>query len=147
MYGMKAFGWRPHREAHSKYYLPEAVYPLPYLPDYLTGPAYMFTVDLVKPLLRAHELWMNGTGRGRWFPLEDVYVTGLLTKEMGFENVVDRSDLFVNEFVPASRVCAIKNVISVHRMKAKDHEKLHQALKNAGEKCEKAAGGVNKTVG
>ena len=50
MYGRLAKGWNPRRNKTSKHFVDTATYSKTIYPDFLTGPAYLFTSDIVNDM-------------------------------------------------------------------------------------------------
>ena len=69
--GHLAHAWLPNRNAESKYFLSSQEFPFEVLPDFVTGPAYLVSGALVRPLLDA-------ALEERWITLEDVFLTGVV---------------------------------------------------------------------
>lgn len=99
----------PRRNAKSKWYLSEEVYPDSTFPPYLSGAGYVFTTDLAAKISLASRYV-------RPIPMEDVYV-GLCLKKVGVRPVYGRSmfwlrNLFEVRHLPYDR-CAFAKLIIV----------------------------------
>uniref|UniRef100_A0A7N8YDI9 Hexosyltransferase n=1 Tax=Mastacembelus armatus TaxID=205130 RepID=A0A7N8YDI9_9TELE len=74
---------RPRRDSHSKWHIPEELYPEDSFPPYVSGAGYVFSADLAGRISWASRfVWM--------IPLEDVYV-GLCLRVLGVQPVYSRS--------------------------------------------------------
>lgn len=71
MVGHLVHNWQPNRNSESKYFLSKREFPAEVLPDFVTGPAYLVTGALVRPLLEA-------ALDEHWLTLEDVFLTGIV---------------------------------------------------------------------
>ena len=76
-----------HREG--KWEVSRAEYPLERYPKYASGSAYVIQIPLASELLEASKYV-------RWFSMEDVYVTGILAKEVKANHVTmnNKFDMF-----------------------------------------------------
>ncbi|KAI1280919.1 Beta-1,3-galactosyltransferase 2 [Halotydeus destructor] len=72
--GKLARKWKPHREAASKWYVPQSAFNGTMYPNFATGPAYMFTGDAAQQLLET-SLALTP------IYLEDVYMTGIVAEK------------------------------------------------------------------
>ncbi|XP_064476299.1 beta-1,3-galactosyltransferase 1-like [Ornithodoros turicata] len=76
IWGKLAQHWTPFRNSVSKWYLPVRVYKKPVFPDFLAGPAYLFTGDCAPVLY-------NVSFTVPYLPLEDVFLTGVVAQKAG----------------------------------------------------------------
>ncbi|KAG7301702.1 hypothetical protein JYU34_014679 [Plutella xylostella] len=67
--------YSPNRERGSKYYVSKVIYPSNEYPPFASGPAYLMTSDVAQALRTAAYF-------ERYFPLEDVFFTGLLAQKL-----------------------------------------------------------------
>ncbi|KAB7505308.1 Beta-1,3-galactosyltransferase 5 [Armadillidium nasatum] len=71
MYGRLAKGWKPVRNKKSKYFVDTSTYSRIRYPDFLTGPAYLLTNDVIE---KSYNKLLSTV----FFFLEDVLVTGFV---------------------------------------------------------------------
>ena len=71
--GHLARNWKPIRNEKSKYYISNDEFKGKVFPNFMTGPAYVLTNDIIKPI---YEAALNET----YFKLEDVFFTGMVPK-------------------------------------------------------------------
>nr|XP_018896737.1 PREDICTED: beta-1,3-galactosyltransferase 5-like [Bemisia tabaci] len=102
-FGKLAKSWGALRDFKSKYYVsPEQFAPSHY-PDFVTGPAYLFTSDIVR------ESYVEAL-RAKFMPLEDVFMTGLVAQ------VIKVTHVHCPEFYNWDKkvgACEMKHYISV----------------------------------
>ncbi|XP_067139658.1 beta-1,3-galactosyltransferase 1-like [Centruroides vittatus] len=114
MYGLLAHQWKPSRDPENKWFMPVETFPNYFYPDFLAGPAYLFTGDCA-PILYEESL--------KTVPLhlEDVFVTGILAEATG----VKRLRLIgVNNLHQIITPCSYKTMINSHEHSAKDIRRL-----------------------
>ncbi|ODN06437.1 Beta-1,3-galactosyltransferase 1 [Orchesella cincta] len=101
LYGRLARKWKPVRNKRSKYYISFQQYKKTVYPDFNTGPAYLFSTRIVRPLF---EKGMEKT----YLKLEDVYTTGIVAEELGIKriNIADFANKKVN--FHKTGFCALK---------------------------------------
>ena len=71
MYGRLAKGRNPRRNKTSKHFVDTETYSKTEYPDFLTGPAYLFTSDIINDMF-------NKALDTVFFYLEDVFLTGIV---------------------------------------------------------------------
>lgn len=125
IYGRLAKKWKPIRNRKSKYYVsPQQYFPTTF-PHFTTGPAYLFTADIV------HELYAKSLNQ-TYLKLEDVYTTGIVAQQLNIKRIQ------VNEFLNrriAFNQCNIKKAISLHMIKANEQFDLWKKLLDTNAKC------------
>jgi hypothetical protein len=70
-------GKSPLRNIKHQWFLPECIHPDQY-PEYVNGPGYVMTKNIIKPLLDALEEYS-----GPVFDIEDAFITGVLAEKAG----------------------------------------------------------------
>lgn len=125
IYGRLAKKWRPIRNKKSKYYVSPALYAPKNFPDFVTGPSYLLTTDML------HELFEASLTHA-FLKLEDVYMTGIISE------MVHVKRKHVNEFLNrriAFNPCAVRKAISIHMVKGKEQFDLWKKLLDVDLKC------------
>lgn len=125
IYGRLAKKWRPIRNKKSKYYVSPALYAPKNFPDFVTGPSYLLTTDMLRELY-------NASLKHAFLKLEDVYMTGIISE------MVKVKRKHVNEFLNrriAFNPCAIRKAISIHMVKGKEQFDLWKKLLDVDLKC------------
>lgn len=125
IYGRLAKKWKPIRNKKSKYYISTGQFSASIFPPFTTGPAYVFTSDIV------HELYVRSLHEV-YLKLEDVFTTGIVAQQLGIKRV------HVNEFLNrriAFNPCNIRKSISVHMIKANEQFDLWKKLLDQTTKC------------
>lgn len=125
IYGRLAKKWRPIRNRKSKYYVSPALYAPKNFPDFVTGPSYLLTTDMLKEMYEA-------SLTHAFLKLEDVYMTGIVSEMVGVKRK------HVNEFLNrriAFNPCAIRKAISIHMVKGKEQFDLWKKLLDVDLKC------------
>lgn len=98
---------KPDTDRKSKWYTPRAIYANRTYPPYLSGSAYVMSTDLVDALLGA-------VTRRKLFWLEDIYITGLLSRDVGAQ-LID-SARFAYTKVPLSDPCRYTSLFAAHEL-------------------------------
>lgn len=120
-------GARPIHDQWSKWYTPQYMFREGKYPNYLSGTGYVFSGDLVEPLL-------NAALSTPYFHLEDVFITGICAKKIGLRP----TDNFGFNYQPrAVSPCVYKEVIMGHGVKPSEMVKLWNMLNqpNTVAKC------------
>ncbi|GAB6026557.1 hypothetical protein CHUAL_012973 [Chamberlinius hualienensis] len=107
IFGREAYNWRPVRSKSSAYYVEENVWTSSIYPDFVTGPAYLLTMDSVPVLLKY-------VSKVPFFFLEDVYITGILAAKASVARI--HLPKFRNTYVPVNP-CVYHKIISIHHLK------------------------------
>ncbi|RZF33647.1 hypothetical protein LSTR_LSTR007025 [Laodelphax striatellus] len=125
IYGRLARKWKPIRNIRSKYFVSSRQFSPPVFPDFVTGPAYLLSGDVM------HDLYTNALGRN-YLKLEDVYTTGIVAE------VINVSRIHVNEFLNKRipfNPCNVKKSISIHMIKYHEQFDLWKKLLDGRSKC------------
>ena len=117
---------KPNNVRTSKWYTPHALYPNRTYPPYLSGSAYVMSADLLTGLLRA------ATHR-KLFWLEDVYITGLLSMDVGAQLV--HNERFSYTKVSLSDPCRYESLLASHELTPTDLRTLWAVLHRPDSTC------------
>jgi hypothetical protein len=106
-YGYLAEGWPPIRYESSKYFLPFEQFSENTFPDFLTGPAYLFSTVIVQSFFE------KGL-ESKFLQLEDVFMTGVIAEAMNVTRVrvAEFQNIAIN--VENTSRCELSNYISIH---------------------------------
>ncbi|XP_064078382.1 uncharacterized protein LOC135195821 isoform X2 [Macrobrachium nipponense] len=126
MYGRLAKGWKPVRNKKSKYYIDVATYKKTKYPDFLTGPAYLFTSDIVD------DIYQKALGT-TFFVLEDVLVTGIVGESLRIRRVGDSR--FRNEKIKLTDTCTLMKTVSIHMVKYEEQFDIYKRTLDGKAKC------------
>jgi len=126
IFGRLAKGWKPIRNKKSKYYVDIGSYSKTTYPDFLTGPAYLFTRDIVTDVY-------NRVLDTPFFFLEDVLVTGIVSEALKIKRIGEAR--FRNERVRTSQICKLLQAISIHMVKYEEQFKIYEITMNGQTKC------------
>jgi len=128
LYGRLARKWKPVRNKRSKYYISFQQYKKTVYPDFNTGPAYLFSTRIVRPLF---EKGMEKT----YLKLEDVYTTGIVADELGIKriNIADFANKKVN--FHKTGFCALSKLISMHMVAYHEQFELWKKILDGRTKC------------
>lgn len=126
MYGRLAKGWKPVRNKKSKYYIDTATYSKTKYPDFLTGPAYLFTNDIVD------DIYQKALGT-TFFVLEDVLVTGIVGESLRIRRVGDSR--FRNEKIKLTDTCSLMKTVSIHMVKYEEQFDIYKRTLDGKAKC------------
>ncbi|XP_037090518.1 beta-1,3-galactosyltransferase 5-like [Pollicipes pollicipes] len=134
LFGKLARRWKPIRNAKSKYYLSPQAFPGKYLPDFMTGPAYMLTGDLVSSL---HKAALSAV----FLPLEDVLVTGVVGEQLKVRRVHAKE--FINDRIKID-TCKFQTAVSVHMVRFEEQFDIWKRISDGRSHC---ASGYRPTGG
>ena len=110
IYGRLGHEWKPHQNIPSKHFVDNERFSAKYHSDFLTGPAYLFTRDIV-------ELLFEKSLKSPFLYLEDVLINGIIGESLKIQRV--GVSLFKNTKVNTADICELKNTISIHGIKKK----------------------------
>lgn len=124
-FGRLAKKWRPIRKSSSKYYVSPVQYSANIFPDFTTGPAYLFTSDVVSDVYtKALET--------TYLKLEDVFTTGVVAQALKIKR--QHVNEFFNKRIPLN-ACTVKKGISIHMIKFHEQFELWKKLLDNRTKC------------
>lgn len=124
--GKVAKRWQPIRNKKSYYYVSPGEFNEKYYPDFTTGPAYVMTNDVIGRIYNAS---MNGV----FFKLEDVYLTGVVARNVSVTRV-SRPE-FYNSRPKKVDACTVKKYAAVHMLKPEEVMMLWSSLFGDSLKC------------
>jgi hypothetical protein len=106
-YGRLVEGWKPVRSEDSQYFLPFDQFSESTFPDFVTGPAYLFSTGIVQSFF---EKGMES----RFLQLEDVFMTGVIAEAMNVTRVrvAEFENIAIN--VEKTSRCELSKYISIH---------------------------------
>lgn len=116
---------QPVRRKDTKYFVSRQQFPGHFFPDFVTGPAYLITGDLVRELFEA-------SLRHPFLPLEDVYVTGIVAQEVKAR--LRHLPQLLNRKIRYD-TCVLRKYISIHRVKFNKQLHLWKKIMNKDIKC------------
>lgn len=125
IYGRLARKWKPIRNSRSKYFVSVKQFSPPIFPDFVTGPAYLLSGDVM------HDLYKHALGRN-YLKLEDVFTTGIVAEAISVKRF--HVNEFLNKRIPFN-VCNIKKSISIHMVKYHEQFDLWKKLLDGRSKC------------
>lgn len=126
IYGRMAKGWKPVRNKKSKYYIDTNTYSKARYPDFLTGPAYLLTSDVVDDI---YQKALDTT----FFVLEDVLVTGIVAESLRIRRIGDSR--FRNEKIKLTDTCSLLKTISIHMVKYEEQFDIYKRTLDGKAKC------------
>lgn len=109
MWGWLYHKYKPVRNKSNKWYVSEKTYAKDVYPDFLSGGSYLISGDSVTILA-------EGTEYEPFYPLEDVYLTGLVAEKVS----INRKNMagFFFEHMPYRRPCAVPKLVTSHNWSA-----------------------------
>lgn len=125
IYGRLAKKWKPIRNRKSKYFVSPKQFSHSVFPDFTTGPAYLFTGDIV------HDMYTNAL-KTTYLKLEDVFTTGIVAQSINVKRI--HINEFINKRIPFN-ICNIKKSISIHMIKFYEQFDLWKKLLDGRSKC------------
>ncbi|XP_030040761.1 beta-1,3-galactosyltransferase 5 [Manduca sexta] len=111
-----------HRDEYNKWYIPRWLFPRDVVPEYLSGPGYIFNTKYINEILKtARKIPMIN--------LEDIYFTFLVSKEaLGLELSDDKR---MNVFKPLLPfICNYWSLASAHSLTPQELETLWKRIEN-----------------
>ncbi|CAG0914255.1 unnamed protein product [Notodromas monacha] len=129
VFGRLAVKWGPVRNKKSKYYVSPAEFQGKRYPNFVTGPAYLITMDAVSKLL-------NGvlSSGYTYFKLEDVFITGIVAEQTGVRLVNAKEITNVSPPVKIT-ACMLSKVITYHDVNPKKLYQFWTMVRTDGMQC------------
>lgn len=120
---------KPYRDPTSKWYVPKTSYPREILPPFLSGTAYLVSINVIPHLL-------NGARNTPAIALEDVYLTGLVASEQLKLRLSKLEG--IERFRPRwESACAYKTTLTAHGFTPGElRDTTHMALAVADDACD-----------
>ncbi|CAL4109887.1 unnamed protein product [Meganyctiphanes norvegica] len=128
MYGRLGHHWTPNRNKKSKYFVDEKSYTAKYYPDFLSGPAYLFTSDI-------SEILLEKTLNTIFLPLEDVLINGIVGESLMIKRI--GVSPFQNMKVKISDTCELMWSLSIHGITYEEQFDIHKRTLNGKADCKK----------
>lgn len=126
MFGRIAKGWKPVRSKKSKYYVDMGTYSKSTYPEFVTGPAYLFTSDIVDDIY-------NKILETDFFFLEDVLITGIIGEALKIRRLGESR--FRNEKIKVTDTCKLMQTISIHMVKYEEQFDIYKRTLDGKTKC------------
>ncbi|PRD35197.1 UNVERIFIED_CONTAM: Beta-1-3-galactosyltransferase 2 [Trichonephila clavipes] len=124
--GELAHEWHPVRSSKNKWFTSYTDYPFNVYPDFVFGPSYLLTGDIIK-LLYEESIQM------KTFHLEDVYITGFVAEKLN----IKRINLPAMFNTPRDlQPCNFKNLLSSHGHTPPDMRRHWMWLTRRNFKCD-----------
>ena len=121
-------GAEPIRDETSKWYTPTKLYPDSLYPTYVSGTAYVISVDLIPDLHRS-------CFQTELFWIEDVYITGLCARNTQAVHIYN-AKFGYKKRLPSP--CLFQVVITAHRMEPFELLKVWGELRRPDLRCDLA---------
>lgn len=115
---------KPYDFIAHKYYMPQAMYPLDTYPDFLSGIAYVMSMDVV-PIL--YETALNTS----YIHLEDVFLTGICADKANITRL--HNILFQAKIIRYN--CTSKGIITLHDLKDNDMKYIYKNSLDVHQNC------------
>ena len=116
---------KPTRDKSSKWFVPGNEYASTTYPPFLSGTAYLMSRDTVREL---HKVTKYVTT----FPLEDVFVTGILAKKAGIRPQDHPGFSYRHRDLDP---CSVRKTISTHKVEPREMEKVWRDARRRKEEC------------
>ena len=126
MYGRLGKGWKPIRSKKSKYFVDAQTYSKTTFPEFVTGPAYLFTSDIVEELY-------NKILTTDYLFLEDVFITGIIGEYLKIRRIGDSR--FRNDKIKLGDTCKLIQTISIHMVKYEEQFDIYKRTLDGKTKC------------
>jgi hypothetical protein len=127
-YGRLVEGWEPVRSEDSQYFLPFEQFSESTFPDFVTGPAYLFSTGI------AQSFFEKGM-ESRFLQLEDVFMTGVLAEAMNVSRV--RVTEFENTAINVEKTgrCELSKYISIHMIRFDEQFAIWRKILDGKNEC------------
>jgi hypothetical protein len=129
IYGHFVRNGEPDRRETSKFFLSYDQFSGNTFPDYVTGPAYLFSSTLI-----AQSFFDKGM-ESRFNPMEDVFVTGLLAEALNVSRVEVAEFQSFPIRLAMKNNCALSKYISIHRVSYHEQFEIWRRLSDGKEEC------------
>jgi hypothetical protein len=93
------------RDIKNPWFMPECIHPDPVYPYYMSGPGYVMTKDIIKPLLDTLEEYS-----GPVFDIDDAFITGVLAEKAGVRRHDHKKFKFTDQCEKRTDVCFMFDV-------------------------------------
>jgi hypothetical protein len=93
------------RGIENKWFMPEYIYPDPVYPEYVNGPGYVMTKNIIKLLLDVLKEYS-----GPVLDIDDVFITGVLAEKAGVERYDSNKFKFTNQCEKQTDVCSMFDI-------------------------------------
>ncbi|CAG9810504.1 unnamed protein product [Chironomus riparius] len=121
IYGRMAESLVPVRSKKSKFYVSHDEYYGQSYPKFITGPAYMMTIDCVR-------LIYDAVLDAKYFKLEDVFITGIIANLVGIKRI--NTEEFKKSDPELITKCELKDIVSVNGVTVDQHYDFWYVLNN-----------------
>lgn len=118
--------WRPFRDPSSHYYLSPEQYSASMFPDFLTGPAYLFTSDVVSDVY-------TKALKTTYLKLEDVFITGIVAPSLNIKQ--QHIGEFYNIKILLNPCATIKKGFSIHEVEFHEQFDIWKKLLDGRSEC------------
>ncbi|XP_031639478.1 beta-1,3-galactosyltransferase 1-like [Contarinia nasturtii] len=115
---------KPIRDFRSKWFAPRYMYDKTNYPNYLSGTAYVFTMDASEKLYNASMVMPI-------LHLEDVYLTGICAENA----TITPQDHPLFNYLPYSHLCEVRGMITVHEIKSIAMRKAYNFVMKSNVTC------------
>jgi beta-1,3-galactosyltransferase 1 len=119
-------GASPIRNKKSKWFVPKGEFPQGRYPNYCSGSAYSFSVNIAADLY-------SKSKETPVFWLEDIYITGILAKKVSMRHIHNKGFQFWKTTI--GKPCSFKKVITSHRVSPSVLRSLWKAIHRHELKC------------
>jgi hypothetical protein len=129
IYGHLVRAGEPDRRETSKFFLSYEQFSGNTFPDYVTGPAYLFSSTLIAP-----SFFEKGM-EARFNPMEDVFVTGLLAEALNVSRVEVAEFQSFPIQLEMTNDCELSKYISIHRVSYRGQLEIWRRLSDGRTEC------------
>jgi hypothetical protein len=129
IYGHLVTAGEPDRNETSKFFLSYDQFSGNTFPDYVTGPAYLFSSTLIAP-----SFFEKGM-ESRFNPMEDVFVTGVLAEALNVSRVEVAEFQSFPIQLEMTNDCDLSKYISIHRVSYHEQFEIWRRLSDGKTEC------------
>jgi hypothetical protein len=108
MTGALFYGTKPIRDVYYPWFVPECLFPDVYYPDYMSGGAYVMTINIIKPLIKTLDEYP-----GPVFHIDDAFITGVVAEKAGIKRYQSDKFTYNNQCEKRTDVCFMFNAFSL----------------------------------
>lgn len=121
-------GVKPVADVTSKWYSPYYLFPFEMYPPYLSGTAYLMSLNVV------HRLY-NISLQTPFFHLEDVYITGICANKTGVKRTHHPLFFYSSIKEKDKQFCSLRGMVSQHHLTPTDMKQAFDLATNTSVKC------------
>lgn len=129
--GFKICSSKPNRDFTNKWFVPRYMYSDEFYPDYVTGGAYVMTIEAAQRLYKS-------SLTTPLFLFEDVYLTGIVAEKINLKRQHHSLFFYPLEDMTDDERCSLRGMLTQHRLAPMSFESAYLFIIDASVKCDLA---------